>query len=374
MNPLDGLAHASQQTHRYERIALVSLFDPSRNSFGFLRILLATAVIVSHAWPLGGFGPDPGREFNNLGILAVECFFALSGFLIARSGERLTVGRFLWHRMVRIFPGLWVALLFVALFAAPAVWRASQPLTQYPLAEPGPLGYILNNVFLQNAQQGIGDTLATNPFPSMWNGPLYTLPYEFLCYLLVAALIAFRALGPRSVAILCAATWIFLQLQEFGALGLVDTRQARFTLMFFAGALIYFWREQLLHRRRWWIPVLAGVVVVLSYLTIGFIQVGLIALAYIFIWTGSVLPLHRIGTRRDYSYGMYIYGWPVLQLATFWGLNKLGLPIYLAIVLLASLVLAMASWHLVESRALRTKSMSLPRWLAPVDSPAAAGR
>jgi peptidoglycan/LPS O-acetylase OafA/YrhL len=349
--------------------SLVSLFDPSRNSFGLLRVLLAAAVIVSHAWPLGGFGPDPGRDFNNLGILAVECFFALSGFLIARSGERLSVGRFVWHRMVRIFPGLWVALLVVAVIAAPIVWRASHPLSEYPFADPSPLAYLLNNVLLQNGQQAIGDTLASNPFPSMWNGPLYTLPFEFLCYLIVAALIAFRALGPRAVAILVGATWLLLQAQEFGLLGVVDTRQARFTLMFFAGALLYLWREQLLHRGRWWIPAVAAVVCVVSYLTWGFLQVGLFALAYLFIWVGAVLPFHRIGTRRDYSYGLYIYGWPVLQLATFWGLNELGLPIYLAVVLLGSLVLAMASWHLIESRALRTKSMSLPGWLSPSAAP-----
>jgi peptidoglycan/LPS O-acetylase OafA/YrhL len=56
------------------------------------------------AWPPGGFGPDPGRQFNSLGIIAVKCFLALSGFMIARSGERLTIGRFLWHRTVRISP------------------------------------------------------------------------------------------------------------------------------------------------------------------------------------------------------------------------------------------------------------------------------
>lgn len=352
---------------------LVHIFDPSRNSFGLLRIILATAVIVSHTWPLGGFGPDPGKEFNNLGILAVECFFALSGFLIARSAERLDVGRFLWHRMVRIFPALWVVLLFVAVLAAPVVWRTAHPLREYPLAEPGPFSYLLNNVFLQNGQQAIGDTLAANPFPTMWNGPLYTLPYEFLCYLLVGALIAFRALGPRATMILAAATWALLQMQEFGLLGQVDTRQARFTLMFFAGTLVYFWRDQLLRRGRWWIPALAAAVVSVTYVTVGFFQVGLFALAYLFIWTGAVLPFHRVGARRDYSYGMYIYGWPVLQLATFYGLNKAGLPIYLAGVLLVTYALAAASWHLVESHALRAKSISLPKWLAPVRTSSTAG-
>lgn len=342
----------------------MTLFNPSRNSFGFFRLLLATTVIVSHVWPLGGFGPDPGREFNNLGILAVECFFALSGFLITRSGERLDTGRFLWHRMVRIFPGLWLALVFVALIAAPLVWRADHRLAEYPFAQPGPLGYLLNNALLQNGQQAIGDTLAGNPFPSMWNGPLYTLPFEFLCYLIVAGLIAFRILTPTMVAIITAATWVWLQILEAGLLGVADTRQARFTLMFFVGSLIYLHRDTLLRRDRWWLAALSAVVAVATYVSWGFLQIGLVALAYLFIWLGCVVPLHTIGTRRDYSYGMYIFGWPMLQLATFWGVPRLGLPAYLGIVLAATLTLAVLSWHLVESRALRLKSAPAPRLIS----------
>ncbi len=45
----------------------VTIFDPRRNSIGFMRLVMATAVIVSHAWPLGGFGTDPGRANNNPG-------------------------------------------------------------------------------------------------------------------------------------------------------------------------------------------------------------------------------------------------------------------------------------------------------------------
>jgi len=328
-------------------------------------MLLATTVIISHAWPLGGFGADPGRAFNNLGILAVECFFALSGFLIARSGTRLGVGRFLWHRIVRIFPGLIVVLLFVAVIAAPLVWRSSgHRLSQYPFAEPSPLAYLLNNVLLQNGQQNIGDTLSTNPFPSMWNGPLYTLPFEFLCYLMVAALIAFGILGARSIALVTLAAWISLQVQESGLIGVVDTRQARFTLAFFVGALIYFHRDTILRRDRWWIPAVAVIVCVGTYLTVGFFQLGIIALAYLVIWAGCTLPFHRVGARRDYSYGMYIYGWPVAQLASYWGANQFGVAIYLLVVLVGTFALAAASWHLVESHALRWKGAVAPRSLA----------
>src|SRR3954451_5058370 len=93
-----------------------SAFNPDRNAIAFFRMVLAILVIASHSFALGGFGPDPfGRITegqHNLGAIAVSLFFLLSGFLITRSVLRSrSVGRFLWHRFLRVFPGYWVCLL-----------------------------------------------------------------------------------------------------------------------------------------------------------------------------------------------------------------------------------------------------------------------
>lgn len=348
----------------------VTIFDPRQNGFGLLRLLLATMVIVSHAWPLGGFGPDPGRTNNNLGIIAVECFFALSGFLITRSAQRLSTGRFLWHRALRIMPGYWVCLLLIALAFAPLVWRTSHGLQSYPGAEPGPFGFVLNNLLLTNAQQQIGETLTGNPHSTAWDAPIYTLTYEFICYLIVAALAALHILNRRVVAVLAVAVWGWQQLILLGALGGYDARHAMFTVCFLVGSLIYLWRDVVLAPKLSWLLAATSLVIAIgTYTTVGFRQVGIVALAYLCIWTGSRLP-SRVGVERDFSYGMYIYGWPVLQLASFFGLNALGLPVYLAIVVTGSVTLAAASWFLIESRALRLKSASAPRWLAPRENEA----
>src|SRR6476469_11072414 len=84
-------------------------FDPRRNAFAFLRMVLALMVIVSHGFALGGFGMDPLARFTNdahdFGGIAVAIFFLLSGFLITRRSLGATnAGRFLWHRFLRIFP------------------------------------------------------------------------------------------------------------------------------------------------------------------------------------------------------------------------------------------------------------------------------
>ncbi|WP_426624827.1 acyltransferase family protein [Leifsonia sp. McL0607] len=342
----------------------MTVFDPRRNSIGFMRLVMATAVIVSHAWPLGGFGTDPGRANNNIGFLAVEGFFALSGFLITRSGERLSSGRFLWHRLLRIMPAYWVCLVVIVLIFAPIVWRASHGLTEYPTATPNPIGFVLNDFLLSNNQQQIGDTLASNPYPTLWNGPIYTLPYEFACYLIILALAAMRVLNRRVVTVLLAAAWVWQQVVLSNVLGVTDPRQATLTVCFLLGSLIYLWSDVLLERRvSWWLFGICLAVAGVTYATVGFRQVGVLAFAYLVLWAGARLPFTQVGTKRDFSYGLYIYGWPVLQLASFFGLNALGFPTYLAVVLVASVSLAAASWYLVESRALRLKNISVPAWL-----------
>ena len=105
--------------------SLSDAFDPKRNAFAFLRCVLAGLVIISHCYPLGGFGADPleaiTRRDQTLGVFAVAMFFVLSGFLIARAAANSpSVGRFVWHRFLRIFPGYWICLIVCGFVIAPA--------------------------------------------------------------------------------------------------------------------------------------------------------------------------------------------------------------------------------------------------------------
>jgi hypothetical protein len=104
---------------------LANAFDPTRNAFGLFRFALAALVIVSHCYPLGGFGRDPLEVVTagrlSLGLFAVAMFFVLSGFLITRSASRTSAVRFLWHRFLRIFPGYWVCLVVCAFILAPMI-------------------------------------------------------------------------------------------------------------------------------------------------------------------------------------------------------------------------------------------------------------
>jgi peptidoglycan/LPS O-acetylase OafA/YrhL len=82
------------------------------------------------------------------------------------------------------------------------------------------------------------------------------------------------------------------------------------------------------------------------------------AVAYLVLLAGSRRGLRRIGSRRDLSYGIYVYAWPVQVLLLVAGAAAWPVLLYGAASLAVALLLAWASWTWVESPALRLKSWS----------------
>ncbi|MET0861303.1 MAG: acyltransferase family protein, partial [Microbacterium sp.] len=160
-----------------------------RNSLGILRLILASAVIFCHAWPIGGWGEDPlAARFEyqeNLGGVAVLGFFAISGYLITKSGMTGDALRFLWHRILRIMPAFWGVLVVCAFVIGPIWWAANgRGLdTYFTSGAGGPLGYLTGNWDLTIRQYGIHDVFGNNPYGavagSVMNGSIWTLRYEF---------------------------------------------------------------------------------------------------------------------------------------------------------------------------------------------------
>ncbi len=93
-------------------------------------------------------------------------------------------------------------------------------------------------------------------------------------------------------------------------------------------------------------------------------------LVYPVLWLGIHLPLERVGTRNDYSYGIYIYAWPIQQFLAMWGVNHWGYPAYVALTISITVPFAVASWWLVEKHALKLKAVGGRRSIGP---PAALG-
>ncbi len=335
------------------------------NNILLLRLLAALAVLLFHCYALTGHWTDEplwrlAPELN-LGALGVQTFFLLSGFLVAQSWHRRPrLAEFAVARALRIYPALLAAtLLTLALgelsspLRASAFWR--DPLTLAYLAHT-PLGFVVRHV--------LPGAFAGNPLPGAVNGSLYTLPYEVRLYCAVALVgvvgvlarrVALAALAGVLLAVaLMAPAWLA---PVFGY-ATTDHGEA-LVLMFALGVLAYAWRDAIRLSRFAALGAVALVAAdpfgvargVLYPLLLGYV---LLTLAY-----HPALRWRAFERCGDYSYGLYVYAFPIQQ-TLIERLPGVLPPALLALALPAALAAAMLSWHALERPALGLKSRFRP--------------
>jgi peptidoglycan/LPS O-acetylase OafA/YrhL len=354
------------------------------NAFNFMRLCFALLVIIGHAGPVGwGVDHDPMPLPVDTGAIAVAGFFGLSGFLISRSGRRSRPLRYIWHRVLRIFPGYWVCLIATAFVLAPLLWIYEHHTTHgFRTATNGPVGYVLSNFFTDQLQNDVAGVVFHQPFPYSINGSLWTLKDELTCYVLVLLLAVVGVLRrARWVAALLGAALFAVTVYDtingprtVGPLAEVVVFHApvagdylvfymlMFGLAFVLGMLADLYRSV--------IPMndvlgVLSLVVFIAALWLKWPVFGpaMPAYVYLLLWLGMRLPraLRKIGRRNDYSYGVYIYAFPIQQALAVFGLSHHGIPLYLGTSLVATVAIAMLSWHGVEKPAMRLKDWN-PSW------------
>jgi peptidoglycan/LPS O-acetylase OafA/YrhL len=387
---------AIRQIVRWPIPSLADRYSGRANGIGFLRLALAFTVLFGHSWPLalGRRNLLSAQTYGQtyLGLLAVYGFFVLSGFLITGSALRVSPPRYLWHRALRILPAFWVCLIVTAFVIAPAVALYERgDLSGFWHDPRGPFSYLRANWLLGMRQYSISGLLSDVPFGrraepgGAFDGSLWSLEYEMLCYLLVAALAASAVLvrAPRAMVLLTLGLfWIIVEdfiraagvhtrpakhgiLGPYPGIGVLDKQLVIYlTFLFLLGAVAKLYAHRLpMHGG---LAALAAVIMAGSLRLGGFHVVGLPALAYLLLYAAVSLPrwLQPIGRRHDYSYGVYIYAFPVQQVAALTVGLRYGLAGNLALSVLGTMVLAVLSWHLVERPALSLKDWT-PRIARP---------
>ncbi len=332
--------------------------DPRHNSLNLIRLVLATAVIFSHSWPVGGYGDDPGFGGSDVGDWSVAAFFAISGYLITMSrGDRSrSVVDFFVKRVLRIFPAFLVAMLAVAFVAGP-LYALITGAGSYDWGSA--TGYVVHNSLLQVRQWGIDGTLTDAPFPDVWNGSSWTLYYEFLCYIGIGVLVTVvprRWVTPAVVVGFagCTAVTAAAVVGDVTMRGWIENL-AHFGTFFAVGALLFLLRDRI--PLTGVLAAVSGVALVLIVAAGGFEVLAAVPLAYVMLYLGAALPFERIGRTNDLSYGMYIYAFPVQQLMTaVFPDQRLPVPVYVVLCVAVTVPLAAASWFVVERPALRLKA------------------
>jgi peptidoglycan/LPS O-acetylase OafA/YrhL len=343
-----------------------------RNNFDVLRLLAASFVLFSHSYALTGH-PEPFADVSGwtFGEIGVVMFFAMSGFLIAKSwNEQPHLAPFSAKRGLRLLPALMVAVSVTVFVVGPLF--TVLPLSSY-FSDPTTWLYLVRCAFLITFFGTLPGVFETNPYPDAVNGSLWTLPVEACCYAMAAALGSLgllrrsRVLLAFSVVlVLCVTPLSPISIAPAGGttggnLSLVILLGATFVL----GNLAYSLRARL-HLS--WISL--GVLMAIWVATWGggwSRATGSVAIAFAVLVFAFRTPawLRRLTAPGDVSYGIYVYAFPVQQsVAAIWG--AIDPLLMMAIAFPVTYVLAFLSWRLVERPALALKRFVAARPPEPV--------
>lgn len=340
------------------------------NNFDAIRLAAAWMVLYGHSFIFLGQRERLFLSWLPLGPLGVYIFFTISGYLISESWSRDPhLLRFFQRRLLRIFPGLTVCVMLMVFVLGPLF--TTLPLKKY-FANHYTWGY-LQNISLHIVYYLPG-VFEHNRVPNAANGSIWSLPVEFLMYIIVAV-----------VGVLHGNRWVVVTLAVVSAVTCVLWAQATDKML-----VVYNFdlRQAFICGTYFWVGASFQKLELKRYLTLStgmlalFILLCLEPWTQLLAWSSWVLlplvvlvfgfahsPLLTWVTRTgDYSYGIYIYAFPVQQAVVYLS-PQIDIVTYLLVCTALTFVFAVLSWHLIERRALALKprrpKLALTSSLAP---------
>jgi peptidoglycan/LPS O-acetylase OafA/YrhL len=329
------------------------------NFFGLIRLIAAMLVIFAHSFELLGLEyPFKAMYTFAPGPIGVMIFFSLSGYLVAKSwASDPHIVRFFYRRALRIFPAMIACtIITIAVMGVFFSNLSLQAFIQHDVAHSFLLNCILYIKFY------LPGVFENNPYPGAVNGSLWTLPIEFSCYVILG-LTLFIVKRTPSILVLAIAFWAISLNQyyfeiywnrwisESFVIYASDLRYVfKYGAYFFCGACIGFFKlERFLN---WFVIAVAAtlLIVFLQFVYAPF----LLPIVVIGLGIRKVTKPFRWTMRTDYSYGIYIYAFPVQQaLASIDPMMPWALAFSLTVII--TTIFAALSWHLIEKPALSFK-------------------
>lgn len=341
---------------------------PQTNNFDFLRLFGAFLVFFGHAilitHPNGFFNWDRGLS---IGAAGVNIFFIISGFLITKSwldNENFLL--FIKKRCLRIYPALIATGLFTILAIGPLVTFFSP--SNY-FENTATLKYLLDIILLKiwdiktNILPGV---FVTNNLPLVVNASLWTIPIEVGLYLMIA-LLGLKTLFKKRLVFLYALVFLLIYAviisinNDFSLSSSGDSRfplsdAIRLLTYFTSGIVLYLYKGSIKIPRRYSTLLLLVILITIIAGKFELTSYFVLPLFIIFIAFEKIDFAKKLTSYGDFSYGVYLFGFPIQQTVSFFSNNSLSFFEHLLISLALTLALAVLSWNFIEKPFLRMKN------------------
>ncbi len=331
------------------------------NNFDFLRLVAASAVAVYHLIVLPQAAPPELLERIGAygAATAVEAFFVISGFLIYGSVVRTrTISRYASKRARRLYPA-YATVVIAATLAAVAL-----NVRDFEAAIHAARYFAANIVFLNFLEPTLPGLFANNPH-TVVNGSLWTIKIEVMFYL-IAPLLAW-ALRAFPAMALCAAIYAASVAWRLGFEHLADARdmpvlaqlarQLPGQMAFFiSGAALWLLKDRVLAQG----GVLAAAAVAALALSLAhpwlFVLKPAALAMLIFLAAYKTPVVYDAGKHGDFSYGVYILHFPIIQALVAAGVFAASYAGGAALAICLTALSAFGLWRFVERRFLLPSS------------------
>ncbi len=333
----------------------------TRNNLNAVRLIAAFLVLYGHAFIFLGHREPLFLSWVPLGPLGVFVFFTISGYLVTESWDRdPDLFRFFMRRGLRIFPGLAVCVLLSIFVLGPLL--TTLPLADY-FSKFHTYGYLRNiGLYIIYYLPGVFEH---SRVPNAVNGSLWSLPIEFMMYIVVAIL-GTSTRNRWALAALAVASAIVTIAWAQATKHMVVVCNSDVRQIFFCGT--YFWVGAVFYKfdlKRYFSlsgTVMATIAMLCLEPWSPYLNIASWALLPIIVLSFGLAYsplLERLTRSGDYSYGIYIYAFPIQQTVVYlW--PTVGIVEYLLVCSVCTLLLAILSWHLIERRALALKPRRPP--------------
>jgi peptidoglycan/LPS O-acetylase OafA/YrhL len=330
------------------------------NNFGLLRITFATLVILTHSFYFvdGNALREPLiRWFHTLefGDVAVDGFFIISGYLVTKSFlQSRSRAEYLGKRVLRIYPGYIMACVVSVLIGINV--GATLPHIDFSLIM---VTYVQ---LLLMCGVHLDHTFAHSAYPGV-NGSLWSISYEFRCYLLLillGLLGTFRSKRIVGVLTVCFLVWVTtLDVTSTAGGNMMWGSLAgnvRTIALFLAGSSFFLFEDAIPYSRLYAAISVAALLILLPYSNLATTALAVFGGYFIFWFAlhGPTRSLSRATNRTDLSYGVYLYAWPIGELLVqyFRGISPWLVFCFTVLVVYP---VAFVSWVLIEKPALGLK-------------------